>query len=83
MDKAWASAILSECQEFVRPSLPAWPWRATPQSGKSATPLRGEVKPADCGVASLADTSGIGGATLLAFGRFDLTQALSMVTDSL
>jgi hypothetical protein len=68
---------------LVRPSLPAWPLRATPQSGKSATPLRGEVKTADCGVASLADTSGIGGATLLAFGRFDLTQILSMVTDSL
>eukprot|EP01042_Synura_sphagnicola_P029431 gene29431-37965_t len=67
MDKAWASAILSEGQEL-----------ATPQSGKSATPLRGEVKPADCGVASLADTSGIGCAMLLAFGRFDLTQILSM-----
>jgi hypothetical protein len=57
--------------------------RATPRSGKSGTPLRGEVKPADCGVASLADTGGIGCATLLAFGRFDLTQALSKVPDSL
>jgi hypothetical protein len=38
------------------------------------------VKPADCGVASLADTSGIGCATLLAFGRFDLTQIMSKVT---
>ncbi|CAD5274531.1 hypothetical protein BOSE62_130716 [Bosea sp. 62] len=41
------------------------------------------MKPADCGVASLADTSGIGRTMLLAFGRFDLTQVSSMVHESL
>lgn len=48
MDRVWASAILSECQEI------------------------GAAKP--CGLAVTSDA---------AIGRLDLTQTLSMVTDSL
>ena len=85
MELGWPldAPILAEGQELSRRKSSDFRGEATPPSVKSGTPLRGEVKSLRRGVASLADTQGIGFATLLAAKRFDLIQTLSKVHNSL
>ena len=85
MDLGWGldMTILVEGQELFRSKSSDLQGKATPPSAKSAMPLRGEVKSLRGGVAPLADTASIGGATLLAAKRFDLIQTPAKVHNSL